>query len=125
MNSETGQIRSKLALIFIFIFATVFAQSTSTEMLVSIPYLSDKNVSIISHSLKDSPGIEAIEACYEMNVLIVHYNPAQNNETSILETIRTAEINSNAELKFRTDIPAIRRNYKVESVSFTPYDKKQ
>lgn len=101
-------------------FATPPLQSAlaadKKEMLVSLPYLSEKNASIIDRGLKSSAGIIGIQSCYDLKVMIISYDPKIVNEEIILQTMRSLEINSSVELMYHSDINKIRSTYAVTTI---------
>lgn len=101
----------------IFTFATPPLQSTldadKKEMLVSLPYLSDKNAAIIDRGLKSTVGIIGIQSCYELKVMIISYNPKLVDEVKIFQTMKSLEINSSIELMYHSDINKIRASYAI------------
>ncbi|MBL0104649.1 MAG: hypothetical protein IPP51_13340 [Bacteroidetes bacterium] len=117
MKNNTYIKGLRLAIFFAFIYATVFSQTNSSkEMLISVPYLTDKNAVLIQESLKNTPGVQAIEACYPLHVMVIRYDSQKNSEETLLETLRKAEINSTVELLFSRDIQNIRHTYKLTTI---------
>ena len=106
-----------LVIFFVFISVTVFGQmNSSKEMLISVPYLTDKNAALIQQTLQQTQGVQAIEACYSLHVMVIRYDPQQNSEESLLEILRKAEINSTVELLFSRDIQKIRQTYSLTTI---------
>ena len=105
-----------IALFFIghsFCFASTF-EGEKKEVLLRLPLLTDKNAQIILNSLDSVPGIKVVEACYELRVLIIGYDPDQIKDESFFATrINGLEINTVAEKIYSSDIPIIRNKYKI------------
>lgn len=98
------------------------AQNTSAgnhkELLLRMPLLSDKTAAIVESSLHTINGIIRVEACYDPAVMIITYDPARiTDENSIVEHIRKQEINTSVEPLTTRDIPQIRKNYTIQTIS--------
>ena len=88
--------------------------NTDREILLRLPYLSEKNGKIITSALKELNGIHSLEACFELRVLIVSYDEELiKNDSIILETINKQELNTTVDKIYSRDIPIIRRDYKI------------
>ncbi len=124
MKKSTLLYRLTIVIFFVFICATGFAQDVnSKEMLISVPYLTDKNAELIRQSLERTEGVGSIEACYDLHVVIIRYDSKSHTEESLLEYLRTIEMNSQLELLYSRDISAIRRSYKLISVTESTHRK--
>ena len=87
------------------------------EILLRIPLLSQKNARIISNSLDALSGIKEIEACYELRVLIIAYDANKiSDEASIMKIINQQAINTTIEKIYSSDIPIIKKNYKISKI---------
>jgi hypothetical protein len=84
------------------------------EMLLRLPLLSDKNAMVIAEALDTIQGIENIEVCYELKVMIIGYSPdVISDESVILEIISKQRINTSFEKIYSSDIPLIRDKYNL------------
>ena len=92
------------------------SDSHSKELLISLPYLSDKNATVINNGLKQLQGIISIEVCYELKLMIVTFDREIQNEENILNNIKSQEINSSIDQLKSDDINKIRMNYKIDSI---------
>ena len=89
---------------------------STKEMLLSIPYLSDKNSTIIDDGLKSMKGILSIQVCYELKVMIISYEENSASQESILKNIQSQEINSTVDILHTSDIPKIKSKYKINII---------
>lgn len=88
--------------------------NTRKELLLSLPLMSDKSVDIMLSSLRDFAGVTKLEACYELQVVIIAYDAERiDSEERLLSIIRSLELNSPIELKNAADIPKIRSAYEI------------
>lgn len=88
------------------------------ELLLRMPLLSDKTAAIVESSLHALVGVERVEACYDLAVMIITYDPSRiNDENSIVEHIRKQEINTSVEPLTTRDIPQIRKNYSIQTIN--------
>lgn len=86
------------------------------ELLVSMPFLSDKNAKIIDEGLKQLKGIISIQACYELNVMIIVFNSEIQNEENILNNMKSQEINSTVEQLHSSDVQNIKSKYEISTI---------
>lgn len=89
---------------------------SNQEMLLTIPYLSDKNATIIDNGLKSIKGILSIQVCYELKVMIITYEENLVSQESILKNIQSQEINSTVDLLHTSDIPKIKSKYEIKII---------
>ena len=95
------------------------------EILLRLPLLSNKNSVIITNALDTLKGINKIEACFPLNVMIIGYdNNKIKNESVILNILNGLEINSTIEKIYSRDIPTIRSNYKITILRNSEIDEK-
>lgn len=91
------------------------------ELLLSLPLMSDKTVDIIASSLRELDGVEQLEACYDLQVVIIAYDADRiDSEERLLSIIRSLELNSPIELKYAKDIPLIRSAYEITDYPVHP-----
>lgn len=110
-----------LTILCVAIMLRVFSFPSATsrsEILVRLPLIFDKNVLVIRDALDSVSGIEKVEVCYSLKVMIITYNP-DIDETSIMAIINNQRINTTVEKIFAIDIPVIRRNYVLENIRLT------
>jgi hypothetical protein len=92
-------------------------QGNKKEILLRLPLLSDKNAIYVSTALDTLDGIKSIEVCYQLNVMIIGYDSQKiSDEASVVKFIDGLHINSTVEKIYSSDIPTIRRNYKVTHI---------
>lgn len=110
---------------FFIIFIILIGKSTSSysapavsnqEVLLSIPYLTDKNATIINNGLRSTKGILSIQVCYELKVMIISYEENLITQESILKNIQSQEINSTVDILHTSDIPKIKSKYKINII---------
>ena len=89
---------------------------SNQEMLLSIPYLSDKNATIIDHGLKSMNGILSIQVCFELKVMIISFEESLITQESIFKNIQSQEINSTIDLLHASDIPQIKSKYEIKII---------
>jgi hypothetical protein len=94
----------------------IAADSQRKELLVSMPYLSDKNATIIDKGLQQLSGIISIQVCYELKVMIVAFDANVQNEDTILNNMRSQEINSPVEQLHSSDIQKIKSTYEINTI---------
>jgi hypothetical protein len=94
----------------------ISANSQRKELLVSMPYLSDKNAIIIDKGLQQLPGIISIQVCYELKVMIVAFDANVQNEENIIINMRSQEINSPVEQLHSSDIQKIKSTYEINTI---------
>lgn len=86
-------------------------------MLLSLPLMSDKTVDLIASSMRAYGGLLGLEACYELDVIILTYDGSKvDSEERLLAMLRSIELNSPVEQKHATDIPVIRSRYEITQV---------
>ena len=83
-------------------------------MLLRLPLLSQKNAQIITTALDKIEGVEKIEACFELRVLMIEYNENKlDTDVNLVDVINDLGINTVAEKIFESDIPAIKAKYNI------------
>jgi len=92
-------------------------ESNKKEILLRLPLLSDKNAQIISKALESVEGVEKIEACFELKVLMIEYDSEKIiMDSYLVELINDLKLNTVAEKIFESDIPIIKSNYKITKI---------
>lgn len=100
---------------FLYSHAAIVVEKKET--LLRLPLLSQKNSIIIANALDTIQGIQKIEACYIINVMIIGYDNSKIKDDSVfLKVINSLEINTTVEKIFSSDIPVIRNNYKITTL---------
>src|SRR3954468_14510463 len=78
---------------------------SSKEILVRLPLLSEKNARIITDALDTIKGVEKIEACYELKVLMIAFNTKEiESDNYLVDLINDLKINTVAEKIYESDI---------------------
>jgi hypothetical protein len=90
------------------------AADGNNQMLLRIPLLSQKNAEIITTALDKIEGVNKIEACYELRVMMIEYDENKmDKDVNLVDVINESGINTSAEKIFESDIPLIKAKYKV------------
>ena len=85
--------------------------------------MSPKSTRILSNSLDSLTGIMEIEACYELRVFIITYDANKiSDEATIMNILNKQDINTTIEKINSSDIPVIKKNYKISKIK--PIDNK-
>ena len=93
------------------------SEDTKKEILLRLPFLSEKNGKIISNALEKVNGITSLEACYELRVLIIKYDSEIiKDDALIIEIINQQNLNTTVEKIYSRDIPIIKKNYKISNL---------
>ena len=108
-------------MLYLFMTSTVCFSSDNNivkkEILLRLPLLAEKNARIITNAIETLPGIKEIEACYELKVMIIAYDSEViKDESTIMNILNQLVINTTIEKIYSSDIPKIKRNYKISNL---------
>lgn len=111
-----------LACMLLFTQIISAEESVKREVLLRLPLLSEKNARIVTDALNSINGIEKIEACYELRVLMIAYDSEKlSKDIDLVGIINNLNINTVAEKIYESDIPIIKAKYKITEL----YTKKE